>query len=831
MVTSPDGTTTKTYSITVTRAPSPNALLTSIALTPASTLINAGTSGSTTTLTTTAANATASVTVTPTSQDPNATITVNGGAVTSGTASGPVDLTEGANTTIDVVVTAQDGTTTRSYTLIIARAPSANASLSTIVLSPFSTLINTGTVGSTTTYTTSVSTDFASVTVTPTAQNADAIIKVNDVPVISGTASGDIALGAEGTSTTINTVVTSQDGTVTHTYSIIINHAASANAVLSAIALTPASILVNTGTVGSTTTYTTSVSNATTSVTVTPTSQDANSTVAVNGIAVLSGNSSGPIALNAGQNIINTVVTAQDGTTTRTYSIIVARANALDNLGLTGSTLAAGAYSLRLLSSGYTGPLARITIGTNYYDVYPDASAGKIFSLNSRISAAYTSYNAPATAATANLLSSIIAGKLATVAIWYDQSGIGDDAIQGTTSIQPEIINGGTIDVTNALPAIKFLGANYLVVTSTEFNNDLSGSVVFNATNANNTSGTPDVWYTMNGIFGSEQPFSVADFGYGIFNNVFTAGNGPNDNSVGGATVVDDGTTRVNSWTRSNSSGAIALYASGAADGSGVLNSGSRISVPSVAIGAITTTGGGIFNGTMSEITVFPSVYTDARRQTIEANQETYYGIKPAIASLTSIALTPASALINTGTAGNTTTYTASVGNAVTSVTVTPTTQDPNATVKVNGIAVMPGSASQSIALAVGQTIITTVVTAQDGITTATYKIIVGRGASNASLGTIALTPYSSLTNEGTGGSTTTYATSVSNGVASVTVTPTAEDLNASVTVNGITVISGTASGSIALAVGTNIINTVVTAQYGVTTETYSIVVTRARVK
>ena len=239
----------------------------------------------------------------------------------------------------------------------------------------------------------------------------------------------------------------------------------------------------------------------------------------MNGTAVPSATASGSIALAAGATTtINTVVKAQDGTTTRTYSIIVTRLspNTLDNLGLTRSTPAAGAYSLRVLSSSYNRPLVRITIGTNYYDVYPDASKAKTFSQNSPISAAYTSYNAPATAATTNLLSSIIAGNTATVATWYDQSGNGYDAIQADPGTQPEIISGGTIDVTNALPTIKFSGANYLVVTSTAFNNDLSGSVAFNATSANNTSGFPDAWYTMNGIFGTEQPFAVNDFGYGI---------------------------------------------------------------------------------------------------------------------------------------------------------------------------------------------------------------------------------------------------------------------------------------------------------------------------
>ncbi len=59
---------------------------------------------------------------------------------------------------------------------------------------------------------------------------------------------------------------------------------------------------------------------------VTPTTQDINATVEVNGATVSSGTASAPIALALGQTTINTVVTAQDGTTTRTYSIMVTRA-------------------------------------------------------------------------------------------------------------------------------------------------------------------------------------------------------------------------------------------------------------------------------------------------------------------------------------------------------------------------------------------------------------------------------------------------------------------------------------------------------------------------
>ena len=134
---------------------------------------------------------------------------------------------------------------------------------------------------------------------------------------------------------TINTVVTARDGITKRTYAIIVTRAPSANALLSAITLTSASTLTNTGTSGSTTTYTTSVGNATTSVTVTPITIDANAKVKVNGVAVISGTSSGSIALAVGANTINTVVTAQDGTTTRTYSITVTRATGpLKNLYL-----------------------------------------------------------------------------------------------------------------------------------------------------------------------------------------------------------------------------------------------------------------------------------------------------------------------------------------------------------------------------------------------------------------------------------------------------------------------------------------------------------------
>jgi hypothetical protein len=86
--------------------------------------------------------------------------------------------------------------------------------------------------------------------------------------------------------------------------------------------------------------YTASVGNATTSVTVTPTKADANATIEVQvnsgGYStVISGNASSALSLNVGSNTIDVKVTAEDGTTIKTYTITVTRAyappgNALD---------------------------------------------------------------------------------------------------------------------------------------------------------------------------------------------------------------------------------------------------------------------------------------------------------------------------------------------------------------------------------------------------------------------------------------------------------------------------------------------------------------------
>ena len=118
--------------------------------------------------------------------------------------------------------------------------------------------------------------------------------------------------------------------------------------------------------------------------------------------------------------------------------------NALNVIGLSSSNQANVAFSVRKLSSSYSGPLMRVRVNSDYYDVYPDASTDKEISLSSRISSSISQFTESISAITSANLASLSASD-AYVAIWYDQSGNGNDLKQSISINQPKIIEGGII--------------------------------------------------------------------------------------------------------------------------------------------------------------------------------------------------------------------------------------------------------------------------------------------------------------------------------------------------------------------------------------------------
>ena len=361
IVTAQDGATTKTFTVVVSRAPSTNDNLTNLTIN-AGTLTPAFASG--TTSYTVAAGNVSTVKITPTATDPTAQITVNGTVVASGSASGPITLSPGTNT-ISIVVTAQDGTTKQTYTVVVGQGSNdaylSNLTVQTATLSPafaFKTFEYTANVPNSTT----------SVTVTPSVIETGATVTVNGNAVASKTPSGSIPLALG--SNPITVTVTAPDGVSTQTYNITITRPLSSNDNLS-------NLTINTGTLmpafaSGTTSYSVSAGNAA-SVKLTPTLADPTATVTVNGVAVVSGSASGAITLNPGANTINVVVTAQDGETMQTYTVVVGQGSSdayLSNMTVQTATLSPGfAFKTFAYTSSVPNSTSSVTVTPTLLDV------------------------------------------------------------------------------------------------------------------------------------------------------------------------------------------------------------------------------------------------------------------------------------------------------------------------------------------------------------------------------------------------------------------------------------------------------------------------------
>ncbi len=346
VITAQDGTTTKNAIITVTRAPSADASLAS--LTAGSATLSPAFSPVNYTYAATVPYATTSITLTPTTNDPTATVTVNGIAVTSGNASGAISLNVGANT-ITTVVTAQNGAVTKTYTTNITRSvASTNALLASISTTPATTLIGATGPGYLN-FTANVPYGTTSIQVTPTATDPTAIIAVNGIAVVSGTLSQNISLSVGAN--TVTTVLTAQDGISTKTVIITVTRAKSPDASLAN--LTAGGITLSPAFAASTFNYTGSVPYTTSSITLTPTTDDPTATVTVNGIAVTSGTASNSIALNVGANTITTVVTAPNGVNTQTYTAVITRLVPSTNALLASVSLTPSSSLVSTSGAGY----------------------------------------------------------------------------------------------------------------------------------------------------------------------------------------------------------------------------------------------------------------------------------------------------------------------------------------------------------------------------------------------------------------------------------------------------------------------------------------------
>ncbi|WP_295801549.1 cadherin-like beta sandwich domain-containing protein [Mucilaginibacter sp.] len=330
-VTAQDGITIKNYVVTVIRAKSGNAFLSTLKADGKS-LFFRTTGPGYADYTTAIDPSKSSISITPAAVDSNATITINGVAVATGTASAPVALNP-TSTLVTILVTAQNGIAKKTYTLRVERTGSLNAFLKSLKLSPNSELVATNGTGYYTTsfnYTATVAPEVSNLIVTPAAQDPNAAITVNGTIVNSGEASTPISLNAAPTNITIT--VTSQAGTTSQIYTVTVNRSGSNNALLTSLKLinyypraTVPPLTMTTG--PGYKNFKTTIVPDDYYLRFIPTAQDANATITVNDTPVISGKSSEWIRMNIGDNLVTTVVTAQDGITKKVYLIAVHRLN------------------------------------------------------------------------------------------------------------------------------------------------------------------------------------------------------------------------------------------------------------------------------------------------------------------------------------------------------------------------------------------------------------------------------------------------------------------------------------------------------------------------
>ncbi len=263
------------------------------------------------------------VTVTATPQDSTATVTI------AGTATQSLTVTLGApgsSKDITIVVASRSGSQS-TYTVTVNRAAlSGNTALSALTVTP-GTLVPAF-APSTMNYTVDVTMDVASVTVSATKDDPNAVLSGSITNPGPGQATGKatIQLGAQGSATPVSIIVIAPNGN-SDTYRIIVNRAApSSNNKLSALT-------VSAGTLAppfspDTESYTVTVTAADKTVTISAIKSDPNAVMALGSVIVPAGEKTGQTSVTLGPGAslpVEIIVTAQDQISIKKYTITVNR--------------------------------------------------------------------------------------------------------------------------------------------------------------------------------------------------------------------------------------------------------------------------------------------------------------------------------------------------------------------------------------------------------------------------------------------------------------------------------------------------------------------------
>ena len=273
------------------------------------------------------------------------------------------------------------------------------------------------------------------------------------------------------------------------------------------------------------------------------------------------------------------------------YSSLSFAQNNLDKLGLTASAPSSVAYSLRLLSTNYSGNAIQIRRSSD------NTTQNIGFTVNGDLDT--------------TTLKSFVGSSDGFVSIWYDQSGNGNNLFQSTAVYQPKLVNAGVVYRENTRPFIRFFGfigsSNFqALVLATQMT-----TVGFvNAVHRLEPTGDGFILGHTGVYYWHSNPVA------GLISNTYAS------TSVKGGSGWTNGTPYSPTsmpWPASLSINEIAPS-----------SPNSLVNWDNIGTDRITahnTTGGGGY----SELIIFPAALSASNRHTLEVSQASYYAINAAL--------------------------------------------------------------------------------------------------------------------------------------------------------------------------------------------------------
>ncbi|MBN1575793.1 MAG: cadherin-like beta sandwich domain-containing protein, partial [Chitinispirillaceae bacterium] len=313
-----DDTTAFSYTVTVTRLPGTVATLDSISLSTGA-LDPAFDSATLSGYSATVEYETDTLSITAYPTHPAVTVSIDSGSGEAGKYAYRIPLEVGENP-LTVKVTAEDGVTRKEYRVTVTRGKSADASLASVTLS-------TGTLtpefrGDTLDYRVNIAHEVDSLAVTPVTTHSAASVTINDSAIAPGGHPWNYFPNT-GVEDTVTVSVIAQDGVTERTYHLFILRPPDTTADLAEIPLSKGTLTPEFH--ADTIRYQVSLQSADSVVTISPKCVDENANAAIDGDTVPQ-----TITLSTGTDSIAITVTAEDGETEKTYTVLFDRARCSD---------------------------------------------------------------------------------------------------------------------------------------------------------------------------------------------------------------------------------------------------------------------------------------------------------------------------------------------------------------------------------------------------------------------------------------------------------------------------------------------------------------------